>query len=114
MRIEHDKLSLLLIILFVIFATSAFILSFFKYIYLKDYTIEFRTECNPETNTCFKQSCSEDDPRCFGKSTYYYKVVIKKGNTDMNASECLKDQSCKEIYCNDENISLYSSEESCS
>jgi hypothetical protein len=114
MKIEHDKLSLLVIILFVLFATSSFILSFFKYIYIKDYSIEVKTECDPLINSCFAQTCSDGDPRCVqNDELYYYKITVKKGSDSSPVEKCEQSNGCIEIYCSEKNVSIYSTEPSC-
>lgn len=98
--------------------------SFYKYLFLRDYQLYIKVECDPERSTCFKQKCEKDDVRCnaYPNGIYYYKILFKNAyktvpctTKNCPAPVCtVNEEGCKEYYCSKENIKRFDLDATCS
>ena len=102
----------LLIVLVMIIAASLFLASF-KYLVRKDFTVEAKIVCNPDTESCFKEECETGDPRCDSDGVLFFKVITKKAYIDIPFQECQKHTQCEVVYCDEDNLADYSEFETC-
>jgi hypothetical protein len=107
-------------IFFWVFSTliaGVVVVTFCKYIILKDYYIEAEADCDPASQACFVTTCDPaDDSECPADEadrTSYTKKVKKKAyliplcdpsDENCDALKCIPGEDCQETFCNEETV----------
>ena len=113
MNVRYDYKVILLFAVLVASILLALFLSYDKYLVRKDFLIEVNVPCKDSQESCFKQECDSQDPRCDSDGMLYFKIVEKWGYVNASPEECAISNQCDVIYCNDSNVGIYSDYESC-
>lgn len=71
-----------------------------RYIVSRDYDLLIQVACDPQLESCFVGECDhENDSRCEGEATRYYKVAFKKAY-EFPPAECTEnDHGCRVFDC---------------
>lgn len=88
-------------------------LAYDKYIVRRDFFVEAKIPCNPDTESCFKEDCDIEDPRCVNDGAFYFKIINKKAYVDLPFDQCQAHDQCEAIYCQDDTIANWSEYETC-
>lgn len=101
---KGNKILLILVILFVIYAIVA---AYYRFFVSRDYQIMAEISCDPETESCFSYEDEETE-------LYYYKLINKSAANvpvcNPNVDECEElfcedeEEGCEIIYCDIENL----------
>ncbi len=113
MDMKHSYTSIILFALVVAVILVSIFLSYDKYFVRKDFSIKAKISCNPQTESCFKEECDAQDPRCTSDGVLYFKVIIKKAYVNLSLEECQAQGQCQVVYCQDDTIADYSNFETC-
>jgi hypothetical protein len=112
-----------LVLLLGLAIVSAMLFSFYKFYYLKDFTLHIMAPCDSEKESCFMRDCEDSDVRCEGQAAISYKIVVKNAR---NASKCLASEACSPIscelnerdcevfFCSDDTLSIFNLSDYCS
>lgn len=114
MNNKPDQKSLFFLLFISLIVAISLFLSFYKYFIKQDFLIEAKIPCSPENESCFTEECDISDPRCLGNNGIYnFKIVTKKASAKIPLTECEQYKKCEVIYCDNENVGIYSSSDIC-
>jgi hypothetical protein len=107
-----DKKSKILIWFFVASVVSLFAFNYYRIVVLHNYSVKAYTSCDPNTHTCFKYVCTEEDAEdC--EDEIYGKIISNIRAVDLcdQYNEECDDLVCEEgeddctiIYCSEESL----------
>jgi len=128
-KISMDKKSKILFLVFFIVLAGSVLVTYYRYIVIKDYIIEAQINCDPMAEACFVSVCDpENGEECTGnpeEDISYYKILHRNAKyiplCDPQAADCpvascqsaeedclvtLCDASMEDAVCSDPDIYL--------